>query len=666
MVDVMASSHISWLLAALLLSNQAANAQETTGGPLTSFAALGDTFEAVQDAAVARFEELAAADDAMASLALARRLMASTSIEEQREGVALAEQAAEAGALEATLLLGDIYRRGGSGVAPDLEKARGYLETALENGSTDAAVSLGQLYLATDFTAEGSARGVDLIEGAAEDGSIDAANVLAGLYVNGRGVDANLDRAFDYFSVGLVSNQTPTIVAFGDVLRAGSRGNAPDFDLAMDFFEQASEAGEISADRRIADMHLRGQAVPQDIPGAIAMLDTLATAGDTNSDIALGDIFARGEYVPIDSTRALEHYQVAADNGNLQGNLRLAEVYATGMPGLPPNFGQSLALYNEASELGSPGAKRALAQAFLGGRFGTIDPSRAVGYLEEAATLGDGQAAEDLAVLYATNEPFPANYEEVQRYLNLALALGNVDAAVNVSAAVVTGPLARAHRDDARAMIEGAIESGVPGASATLARLQLDGAFPAEGVGGVISMLTAAAESGDIEAARFMISLYRDGYGLLLPANIPAANDFLTSVETQLGPELATAEHIHLDALQSEGTDTLERISERFATLSQATAMDVLDILRRENARAYVYLLQEGLAERGKYSGPISGSLDSPTIRAINATCAELGAQAACAPGPLTRGAVLTIGNYILQPPALVAQGEAVDAVSQN
>lgn len=646
------------LLAICLLSSYGVSAQETSSSSANSLSVFGDTFEAVQQSAIERFQERAEAGDAMASLALARRYLASSSAEEQRQGIELAEQAAESGAAEANLLLGDIYRRGGFGLAPDLVRAKTVLEAALEEGSTSAAVSLGQLYLATDFSAEGRERGFDLIEEAALDGSIEAANVLANLYAYGRGVAADLDKAFDYFSVGLVSDQNETIIALGDVLRAGSWRSPPDFDLAMDFFERASEKGEIAADRRIADMQLRGEAVSQDIPGAIDMLTALASAGDTASDIALGDIFARGEFVPVDSARALQHYKTAADSGNLTGVIRLAEVYATGLSGVPANIGEALELYNQASSLGNPSAKRALAQAYFTGRFGSIDPARALELMEEAANLGDGEAAEELAVLYARNEPFPANYENVRRYLDLALAMGNANAALSVSSAIVAGPLARAHREDARAILDGAIEGGIPGASATLARLQLDGAFPAEGVGGVISMLNQAAMDGDVEAARFLIGLYRDGSGLLLPPDLDAANDFLTAIEDTIGPELASVERIHLAAVQGERPEIIERIGEQFATLSQRNAMSVLDMLRRENARAYVYILQQGLAERGKYTGPPSGSLDRQTIRAINATCAELGAQAACAPGPLTRGTVVTLGNFILQPPALGSTAE--------
>lgn len=608
------------------------------------------SFEALLQSATKDLEASATGSDAMANMALARVAFSSTDLAVQSTGIPLAEKAAELGAVEANLLLGDIYRRGGYGTAPDLLKAKGYFETAFKDGSLQAAVALGSLYLDTDFTAEGRKRGIELLSAAAEDGSIEAANALANVYLLGRGVTPDTSKALHYYGVGLVSNSNTSIVAVGDLLRTGASKLQPNPEVALQFFQRASTQGDLGAGRRIADMHLRGEAVAQDIAGAIGMLTELAEKGDTNSYIALGDIFTRGEFVPTNGPRAIGYYQGAETLGNTAGMTRLAELYIAGLPDTPIDLGQALDLYTKAAELGNTGAKRALARALLSGQFGSTDPRRAIALLEESARLGDGQAAKELAVLYAGNEPFPANYDEVKTYLDLALAVGNTTAALEVGSAIATGPLARTHREDARALLTGAMDGGVPGAAAVLARLQLDGAFPAQGVSGVITMLNGAAKSGDIESARFLIGLYRDGYGLLLPPDPAAANDFLNSVSANIGPEATTVERIHLEALRSEDADTLASVGEQISTLSKASAIQVLDILRRKNARAYVYVLQKGLASRGEYSGPLSGTLDATTIRAFNAVCSALNAERACAPGPLTRGALLTLGNYVLQP----------------
>ncbi|KFC62686.1 Sel1 domain-containing protein repeat-containing protein [Devosia sp. LC5] len=608
------------------------------------------SFDALLQSAVQDLETSAGDSGAMASMALARVAFASTDPAIQVTGIPLAEKAAELGAVEANLLLGDVYRRGGFGAAPDLVRAKGYLEAAFEDGSLQAAVALGTLYFDSDFTAEGRKRGLELLTAAADEGSIEAANALANVYLYGKGVPIDTNKALHYFGVGLVSNSNNSIVALGDVLRGGAANLQPNPDVAMEFFQHAARQGDLGAGRRIADMHLRGEAVTQSVPLAITMLTDLAKKGDTNSYIALGDIFARGEFVATDGARAIEYFKSAEALGNTTGMIRLAELYINGLPGTPVDIGQAIDLYTQAAELGNTSAKRALGRAFLTGQFGTTDPRRAIALLEDAARLGDGQAAKDLAVLYASNEPFPANYGEVKTYLDLALAVGNTGAALDIAAAIATGPLARTHREDARLLLTGAMDGGVPGAAATLARLQLDGAFPAQGVGGVISMLNNAAKAGDIDSARFLIGLYRDGYGLLLPPDPAAASDFLNSVAASIGPEATTVERIHLEALRSEDADTLASVGEQISTLSKASAIQVLDILRRKNARAYVYVLQKGLSSRGQYSGPLSGTLDATTIRAFNAVCSALSAERACAPGPLTRGALLTLGNYVLQP----------------
>lgn len=644
-----AAKFVIFTALSMSFSAQLASAQDAAQQNAPEVPAI-TSFDALLQSSKQDLEAGAAASDAMANMALARVAFASADPAVQVTGLPLAEKAAELGAVEANLLLGDVYRRGGYGAAPDLVRAKSYLEAAFKDGSLQAAVALGTLYFDSDFTAEGRKRGLELLTAAANEGSVEAANALANVYLLGKGVPVDTTRALHYFGVGLVSNSNNSIVAIGDILRGGATNLQPNPQVAMEFFQRASLQGDLGSGRRIADMYLRGEAVTQSVPQAITMLTDLGKKGDTNSYIALGDIFTRGEFVATDGARAIEYFKSAEALGNTAGMTRLAELYINGLPGTPVDIGQAVDLYTRAAELGSTGAKRALGRAFLTGQFGTTDPRRAIALLEDAARLGDGQAAKDLAVLYATNEPFPANYDEVKTYLDLALAVGNTGAALEVASAIATGPLARAHREDARLLLTGAMDGGVPGAAATLARLQLDGAFPAQGVSGVISMLNSAAKGGDIESARFLIGLYRDGYGLLLPPDPAAASDFLNSVATSIGPEAATVERIYLEALSNDDPKTLASVGEQMSTLSKASAIQVLDVLRRKNARAYVYVLQKSLSSRGQYSGPLSGTLDAATIRAFNAVCSALNAERACAPGPLTRGALLTLANYVLQP----------------
>ena len=589
----------------------------------------------------------AEAGDSAAALALARSLFNDPDPEKQAEGVGYLERAAEAGAREAIEQLGELYADGGYGVVPDPAKARETYERAVKAGSLEALASLGQLLLNTDFSAEGQKRGLEMLEQAAEAGQVAAANRLAEIYLGGLGVDPDVEKALHYYGVGLINDSEGAVVGLGDALRTGTRQLAPNPKVAMDLFQRAADKGEAGAMRRIASMYLNGEAVAQDVVRAEQMLTELAEAGDAQSFVDLGDLYREGTFVTADMPKAVGFYEKASALGFNAGTTRLAGLYLAGAEGVPINVKRSLDYYNEAVEGGSTGAMRSLADLYLEGTILNPDPERAIELLERAATFGDSASAERLATIYAQNDPFPADYEKVKSYLDLALAMGNTRAVINVATAIAEGPLARSQRDASFELLSGAVSSGVPGAAARLARLQLDGLFPAQGLSGVMTMLNDSATKGDQASARFLLQLYRDGYGLLLQPDLKAAEAFLATIEPVLGAEGAAIERIGLAVQQGDDPETLEAISAQFDKLSRASVADSLNDLRRQSARAYVYVLQKRLQALGLYDGTLNGTLDGVTIRAFQAACREANAVQACAPGPLTAGTARALADFI-------------------
>lgn len=589
----------------------------------------------------------AEAGDAAAALALARSYFADPDPRLQAEGVAYLQRAADVGARGAIEQLGELYANGGYGLAPDPAKARDAYERAVEAGSIDALASLGRLLLNTDFSAEAQKRGLDMLKQAADAGQVAAAVRLAEIYLSGAGVDPDVKQALHYYGVGLVSGNAGAMLSVGDALRTGTNQLAANPKVAMDLFQRAADGGDKGASRRIASMYLNGEAVGKDVTRAMQMLTDLANAGDAQSYVELGDLYRNGIYVAADLPKAVEFYNKAVALDFTAGKTRLAALYLAGANGIPINVSRSLELYNAAVDSGSTGAMRTLADLYLSGNVLAPDPDRAIGLLERAATFGDSAAAERLAILYAQNDPFPADYDKTKQYLDLALAMGNTRAAVNVATAIAEGPLARTQRDASFELLNGAVSAGVPGAAARLARLQLDGLFPAQGLGGVMTMLNAASRKGDQAAARFLLQLYRDGYGLLLEPDLGAAAAFLATVEPVLGPEGTAIERIELAVRRGDGAETLQEINTQFDALSVANVANTLNGLRRESARAYVYVLQARLQAMDLYDGPLSGTLDTQTIRAFQAACREADAVKACAPGPLTAGTANALAEFI-------------------
>lgn len=607
--------------------------------------------EALFESAREDLQAAAEAGDAAASLALARSLFSELDPERQAQGIGYLERAAQAGARDAIEQLGELYASGGYGLAPDPAKARTTYELAVEAGSLQALASLGQLLLNTDFTAEGQKRGLAMLEQAAEAGQIASANRLAEIYLGGGGVEPDVEKAMHYYGLGLISGSTGAVLGVGDALRTGTRQLAPNPKVAMDLFQRAADGGDKGAVRRIASMYLNGEAVTQNVVLAEEKLTTLAEGGDAQALVDLGDLYRDGSYVAADLAKAVAFYERASALNYNTGTTRLAALYLAGAEGVPINVRRGLDYYSQAVEQGSSGAMRSLADLYLAGTILSPDPQQAIDLLERAATFGDSAAAERLATIYAQNDPFPADYDQVKKYLDLALAMGNTRAVIEVATAIAEGPLARNQRDASFELLNGAVSSGVPGAAARLARLQLDGVFPAQGLSGVMTMLNEASRKGDRPAARFLLQLYRDGYGLLLQPDVDAAEAFLATIEAVLGEEGTAIERIALAVQLGDNIETLEEISEQFDKLSVASVADSLNDLRRESARAYVYVLQKRLKALGHYEGTLNGTLDGVTIKAFQAACREADAVRACAPGPLTAGTARALADFIWNSP---------------
>ena len=606
------------------------------------------SFADFRDAVLADVRAEADAGSAGAAFAAATALLAAPNdLAAQAEGALYLEQAAEAGIVEAQVRYAGFLRTGAFGIPIDRDRARDLLEDAASTGDGVALAALGLYVLDTQLGLDGRERGLSLLEDAVEAGNTDAANTIGSLYLQGRAVAVDARKALDYFKIGLVAGSTASISIVADLLRTGGVNLPADTATALALYREAATRGNVGAARRLADMTLRGDGVPVDLDQAIQQLTDLAARGDTQAYFALADIHLTGEFLEPDGNKARDYLQKAADAGNLSGFRRIADLYRFGAQGIDPDLETAMEYYQRAADLGDTGSRRALANIYLDLTQPVADPLRGIELLEEAAAAGDSTASVQLGQLYSINDILTADYQLATQYFDLALSQGNIGATIDRAVALASGPLATEHRDEALQLLTAAVESGVPEAAASLARLQLGGAFPGLGAEGVMSMLLDATQKGDITAARYLLELYRDGFGIALQPDREAAVNLLATLEPMLGAEGVAVERILIGARDPVSPESMQSIADQFEALTRARGTQVLRQLRRVNPRAYVYIVQQKLAGLGIYNGPISGTLDARTIGAIRVACERAEATAQCAPGPLTDGAVQVIGNFL-------------------
>lgn len=636
------------LLALLGIFIASANAQEpaTPPSPNWQWDAIS-SYETAIEQIISTLNDAADNGDGAAALALARFHLASDSIDVQQEGVAYAERAADLGAADAYQLVAAIFTEGRHGLIPNVVKATSALEKAATASRSEELYALGSRLVNNNSGAQDTDRGVDLLTQAAQAGSINASSMLASLYLSGRRVTGNLGAALYYYSLGAMGGNRSAIEGVGDVFRKGSPELPAKPLVALAHYQEAARLGSRGAAREIADMYLTDELGEPDIARAETMLLELATGGDANAYVDLGDIYSRGEVTTPDLRKAAEFYQTAGEMGNATGFNRLANLAQSNSAVAGLSSRALIESLEQSSALGDNSARRRLATMYLEGTQVAPNPQRALELLNESAAAGDASAAEQLALIHADNIPLPADFEAVERYLALATSLGRRQAVIAVAAAVAQGPLGRTHANDALEWLTEAVEAEEPGAAAQLATLQLEGRFPGSSIRGVISMLNEAAQGGDVDAAKYLLKLYREGYGLLLPPDTRAANAFLEQIAPVLGEEETIVERITLLANGSPSPGMFEQIGTQFDGLSPSKAGSILRRLRSLNDRAYVYVIQKNLAQLGLYSGALHGTLDASTIRAIQLACAQVGASRECAMGPLSFEASRVLSGLI-------------------
>lgn len=119
-------------------------------------------------------------------------------------------------------------------------------------------------------------------------------------------------------------------------------------EQAIQLLEKSANGGNESAYARLADVHIKGDIVPQNLPKARAYCDAAA-----NEDRGIGYFCQARFYDDMasvrDPRRARDLYQKAVGRGNLDAAYRLGQIYSDGTNELKPDKIKAVAYFYLAS-----------------------------------------------------------------------------------------------------------------------------------------------------------------------------------------------------------------------------------------------------------------------------------------------------------------------------
>jgi TPR repeat protein len=211
---------------------------------------------------------------------------------ERDAAAAKLEQLAKADDAYAQYFLGLLYRDGGL-LIPDTEKARHWLEQAAKQNVTAAQYSLGRLLLSDDPDVRDPDEGIRWMKAAAKNGNDYAAYALGKEYLSGEHILKNADKAATYLCQVAQADNPWAQYLLGKLYLMGE-GVAQDEDAACEWFQAAAERGHTYAQFFVDRIEQQGQLVS---PGLLLSTTRLLHH--------MGNIFR--DSAPQDSTTRVPH-----------------------------------------------------------------------------------------------------------------------------------------------------------------------------------------------------------------------------------------------------------------------------------------------------------------------------------------------------------------------
>jgi TPR repeat protein len=240
--------------------------------------------------------------------------------------------------------------------------------------------------------------------------------------------------------------------------------------------QAAAEQGNPRACAQLGEILLRGGALPQDGPRALALLESAARAGEAAAAFRLGMLLDDGIDVAQDRIRALAYFRAAAAGGETEAFHNVGAAYAS-----------------------ARGVRR--------------DYAEALGWLILATKKGDESGAEaQLRTHLAARHPAELTAGERRApAIERELAQGSVISFLPPPAPLVWGSTADPAAGPDVETLTQAADRGDAGAQIALANLLLAGRSAPEDPARAVRLLEHAAGAGDAPAAQRLAELYTQG-----------------------------------------------------------------------------------------------------------------------------------------------------------
>jgi len=337
------------------------------------------------------------------------------------------EQAYNDGSMDAAISLGLNYLPEAPQSAQDYEKALFWLRQSWMYGNAYAGYRLAWLYLYNEFVQDIPA-GLQLLKEAMEQGSVDAAIEWAEVHMEGKLTAPDKKRALETFNE-LHQKAVPyAAYRLGNFFEYGE----PDLDITADlgkaftYYKEAADQQLPVAQYHVGRFLKYGfDANEPDIAAAVPYFEKAAAGNNAQAYTELGLIEEVAEQP--DYAKAFEHFDRAATLGYPYAN------YIKGLY-LEYDYHQSgkkdpeeaFKCYTYAAGYQDVNATYELGRCYKFGIGTESDPDTAIAYLKQAAEAGNPKALTELALSYERAEGVAEDRDKAADYMERAAGLNYV------------------------------------------------------------------------------------------------------------------------------------------------------------------------------------------------------------------------------------------------
>ena len=394
---------------------------------------LGSTSRSTMEAAHVLLRHAAAAGNIDGDYWIGRSILKKPAMfgaEGWAEAIKSLDRAVRAGHGPAAAALAEAYRYG-IGLEPSLRTAAELYEKAIDHGGSESITAMFDYasMLRKEGDAADAARAVEVYKSAADQGSVEASVVLGRLFLEGREVSQDVTAATRLLRRAIEQGSTDAMVTLGDHLAASQRQQA--LKEAEKLFADAWAHQDYRGLSRLASMHhARGEAARS--------RDLLETAAQEGSlDAALRLVTSEARAGRIEEARRWKTVAHAAAGPSAPKKVKVAAaLLKTGRDDLKAD---AMTLLTSLADEGNLDATVLLGRTLLASPRGDADPKDALQLLNWAADQNSNEGR--LALAEALRRGQGAGVQDHVRAVAMSAAVLEADPA-NAAAALA---LARAH-----------------------------------------------------------------------------------------------------------------------------------------------------------------------------------------------------------------------------